>query len=143
MSGAAAGRSGDGCRVGAGAPQAPWPRGPDRASSATLRLPPIPFHPELAGSTMADFKTHIAASGLLGIGYGGVAFAVYHVPLPTCVLAVADRSMNLFDVLVLRLSKMADPPSTCHRDHGRSMMMNLVRPSSCRFRRPAWLLLCP
>lgn len=35
---------------------------------------------------MAGFKTHISVSGVIGIGYGGAAFA-YGVPLPTCVLA--------------------------------------------------------
>ena len=38
-------------------------------------------------ATMAGFKTHITTSSLLGIGYGGVAFGLYDVPLPTCVLA--------------------------------------------------------
>jgi len=36
---------------------------------------------------MAGFKTHIGFSGLLGVGYGGAAFAFYDVPLPTAVLA--------------------------------------------------------
>lgn len=36
---------------------------------------------------MAGFKTHITVSGLLGVGYGGAALALYDVPLPTCVLA--------------------------------------------------------
>lgn len=36
---------------------------------------------------MAGFKTHITTSSLLGIGYGGVAFAHYDVPVPACVLA--------------------------------------------------------
>jgi len=36
---------------------------------------------------MAGFKTHIGFSGLLGVGYGGVAFALYDVPLPTALLA--------------------------------------------------------
>ena len=36
---------------------------------------------------MAGFKTHITTSTILGIGYGTAAFALYSVPLPTCLLA--------------------------------------------------------
>lgn len=36
---------------------------------------------------MADFKTHLTASTVLGIGYGGVAYGMYHVSAPSCVLA--------------------------------------------------------
>jgi membrane-bound metal-dependent hydrolase YbcI (DUF457 family) len=36
---------------------------------------------------MADFKTHITASSLLGLAYGGAAYQMYNVPLPTCALA--------------------------------------------------------
>lgn len=36
---------------------------------------------------MAGFKTHIAASSVVGIGYGAAAYALYDVPLPSCVLA--------------------------------------------------------
>ncbi|MBN1908511.1 MAG: metal-dependent hydrolase, partial [Pirellulales bacterium] len=36
---------------------------------------------------MADFKTHISTSGLLGVGYGAAAFVWFDVPWPTCVLA--------------------------------------------------------
>ncbi len=36
---------------------------------------------------MADFKTHITFSTLAGIGYGGVAYAGYDLPLSTCILA--------------------------------------------------------
>ena len=36
---------------------------------------------------MADFKTHITFSSLLGAGYGGAAYGLFDVPLPTCVLA--------------------------------------------------------
>ncbi len=36
---------------------------------------------------MAGFKTHITTSSILGVGYGATAFAAYHVPLPTCLLA--------------------------------------------------------
>jgi membrane-bound metal-dependent hydrolase YbcI (DUF457 family) len=36
---------------------------------------------------MADFKTHISASTLLGIGYGAAAYAWWNMPLPTSVLA--------------------------------------------------------
>lgn len=36
---------------------------------------------------MADFKTHITASSMLGLAYGGVAYAMYDVPLSTSVLA--------------------------------------------------------
>jgi len=36
---------------------------------------------------MADFKTHIAASSVLGIAYGGVAHAFFDVPLSTSLLA--------------------------------------------------------
>ena len=36
---------------------------------------------------MADFKTHISASTVLGVAYGGVAHAFFHVDLSTSVLA--------------------------------------------------------
>lgn len=36
---------------------------------------------------MADFKTHITASSLLGVAYGGAAHAFFGVPLSTSVLA--------------------------------------------------------
>jgi hypothetical protein len=36
---------------------------------------------------MADFKTHLTASTVLGIGYGGAACAVYHAPLSSSILA--------------------------------------------------------
>ncbi|MCR4412017.1 MAG: metal-dependent hydrolase [Thermoguttaceae bacterium] len=36
---------------------------------------------------MAGFKTHIAVSGLVGVGYGAGAYALYGVPLPSCLLA--------------------------------------------------------
>jgi hypothetical protein len=36
---------------------------------------------------MADFKTHISASSVLGVAYGGAAHAFFGVPLPTAVLA--------------------------------------------------------
>lgn len=36
---------------------------------------------------MAGFKTHIAASSIVGIGYGVAAHALYEVPLPSCILA--------------------------------------------------------
>jgi hypothetical protein len=36
---------------------------------------------------MAGFKTHITVSTLMGIGYGGAAYALYNVPLPACLLA--------------------------------------------------------
>jgi hypothetical protein len=36
---------------------------------------------------MAGFKTHITTSTVLGIGYGAGAYALYGVPLPTCLLA--------------------------------------------------------
>ncbi len=36
---------------------------------------------------MAGFKTHITVSTLIGVGYGGAAYALYDVPLPTCILA--------------------------------------------------------
>jgi hypothetical protein len=38
---------------------------------------------------MADFKTHITASTIFGLGYGGVAFGVFGMPLHDCVLAAA------------------------------------------------------
>lgn len=38
---------------------------------------------------MADFKTHITASSLLGIGYGAAGHFMYDLPLPSCVLAGA------------------------------------------------------
>jgi len=36
---------------------------------------------------MADFKRHLTASSLLGVGYGAGAYLLYDVPVPTCVLA--------------------------------------------------------
>jgi len=36
---------------------------------------------------MAGFKTHITVSTLIGVGYGGAAYALYDVPLPSCILA--------------------------------------------------------
>ncbi|HLA84025.1 MAG TPA: metal-dependent hydrolase [Thermoguttaceae bacterium] len=36
---------------------------------------------------MAGFKTHLTVSTLMGVGYGGAAYYMYHVPVPTCVLA--------------------------------------------------------
>ncbi len=36
---------------------------------------------------MADFKTHITTSSMLGLAYGGVACTMYDVPLSTAVLA--------------------------------------------------------
>jgi hypothetical protein len=36
---------------------------------------------------MADFKTHLTASTLVGVGYGGAALGLGGMPLPACVLA--------------------------------------------------------
>ena len=36
---------------------------------------------------MANFQTHLTFSTLLGAGYGATAYALYEVPIPTCVLA--------------------------------------------------------
>lgn len=36
---------------------------------------------------MASFRTHIATSTVVGIGYGAAAWALYDLPLPSCVLA--------------------------------------------------------
>jgi len=36
---------------------------------------------------VAGFRTHLTFSTLLGAGYGGAAYALFEVPLPTCVLA--------------------------------------------------------
>src|SRR5262245_24798488 len=36
---------------------------------------------------MAGFRTHITTSTVLGVAYGGVAWAQYDVPLPACLLA--------------------------------------------------------
>ncbi len=36
---------------------------------------------------MAGFKTHIATSTLVGLGYGAGAYALYGVPVPSCILA--------------------------------------------------------
>jgi len=43
---------------------------------------------------MAGFKTHITTSTLLGLGGGAAAFALYHVPLPTCALAAGLCSVS-------------------------------------------------
>jgi hypothetical protein len=36
---------------------------------------------------MAGFKTHITASSVIGLGYAAGAYTLFHVPLPTCILA--------------------------------------------------------
>ncbi len=36
---------------------------------------------------MANFKSHITTSTVLGIGYGGAAYGLFEVPLPACLLA--------------------------------------------------------
>jgi membrane-bound metal-dependent hydrolase YbcI (DUF457 family) len=36
---------------------------------------------------MANFKTHITASSVLGVGYGAAAWWLYGTPVPTCLLA--------------------------------------------------------
>jgi hypothetical protein len=36
---------------------------------------------------MANFKTHVTVSSVLGVGYGAVAAGIYHVPITTSVLA--------------------------------------------------------
>jgi hypothetical protein len=36
---------------------------------------------------MANFQTHLTASSILGVAYGGVAYFQYHMPLPSCLLA--------------------------------------------------------
>ena len=36
---------------------------------------------------MANFKTHITASSLLGVAYSAGAYGLFDVPLPTCILA--------------------------------------------------------
>jgi hypothetical protein len=36
---------------------------------------------------MADFKTHITTSTLLGVGYAGAAYGFFEVPLSTCLLS--------------------------------------------------------
>jgi len=36
---------------------------------------------------MAGFKTHITFSSILGAGYGGAAYFLYNVPIPSCILA--------------------------------------------------------
>ena len=43
---------------------------------------------------MANFQTHLTASTLLGIGYGGVAYGAYAVPLPSCILAAGLCSVS-------------------------------------------------
>jgi membrane-bound metal-dependent hydrolase YbcI (DUF457 family) len=43
---------------------------------------------------MAMFKTHIAGSTILGIGYGGAAFAFYHLPAPACLLGAGLCSVS-------------------------------------------------
>lgn len=40
-----------------------------------------------ARKPVADFKTHITTSTVLGIGYAAGAYTVFHVPAPTCALA--------------------------------------------------------
>lgn len=36
---------------------------------------------------MADFKTHITTSSVIGVGYGVAGYALLHAPWPTCVLS--------------------------------------------------------
>jgi len=43
---------------------------------------------------MADFKTHLTASTLLGVGYGGAAYAMYQLPPSSCVLAAGLCSVS-------------------------------------------------
>jgi hypothetical protein len=43
---------------------------------------------------MADFKTHLTASTLLGVAYGGAAYQMYQVPIPSCVLAAGLCSVS-------------------------------------------------
>jgi hypothetical protein len=43
---------------------------------------------------MADFKTHLTASTVLGLGYGGAAYATFGVPLPTSILAAGLCSVS-------------------------------------------------
>ena len=35
---------------------------------------------------MADFKTHITTSGVLGVGYGAVGYSYFNLPITTCAL---------------------------------------------------------
>jgi len=43
---------------------------------------------------MADFKTHITTSTVLGFAYAGTAYAVFDVPLPTCLLSAGLASVS-------------------------------------------------
>ena len=43
---------------------------------------------------MANFQTHLAASTLLGVGYGGAAYACYGVPASTSILAAGLCSVS-------------------------------------------------
>ena len=36
---------------------------------------------------MADFKTHIATSSIVGVAYGVVAHTEFHIPVPSCIIA--------------------------------------------------------
>ena len=42
---------------------------------------------------MANFQTHLAASTILGIGYGGIAYSMGRLPGPTCLLAAGFCSV--------------------------------------------------
>jgi membrane-bound metal-dependent hydrolase YbcI (DUF457 family) len=43
---------------------------------------------------MADFRTHITTSTVIGIGYGAAGYYQLHVPLPTCALAAGLCSVS-------------------------------------------------
>jgi len=43
---------------------------------------------------MADFKTHITTSTVLGIGYGATAYALYQVPVETAILSAGLCSVS-------------------------------------------------
>ena len=51
-------------------------------TTTTYRILPTAYLAPMAG-----FKTHITTSTILGIGYGAGAYALYHFPISTCVLA--------------------------------------------------------
>jgi len=46
------------------------------------------------GHSMAGFKTHLAASSVVGIGYGVAAYTMYDAPLPSCILATGLCSVS-------------------------------------------------
>jgi len=73
-----------------------WPRDAIRRLRRSLYTPPPHLSAPRLGemdettrrvSVMADFKTHITTSSVIGAGYGAAGYLLLDAPLPTCVLS--------------------------------------------------------